>query len=99
VGARVAATLWRSFAEPSYYLPGGEIQAPTLVVWGTGDPILPPSVARATQAAIPGSRLELLDTGHVVFASDPAAFLAVAMPFLDAVTAQQQGKPATWQRG
>jgi pimeloyl-ACP methyl ester carboxylesterase len=39
---------------------------------------------RATAAAIPGSRLEVLPTGHVVFSSDPAGFLAVAEPFLSA---------------
>jgi hypothetical protein len=40
----------------------------------------------ATHDAIPGSRLEVLDTGHVVFSSDPHGFLAVAEPFLESVT-------------
>ena len=39
---------------------------------------------RATAAAIPGSRLESLPTGHVAFSSDPAGFLAIATPFLAA---------------
>jgi hypothetical protein len=35
--------------------------------------------------AIRDSRLEILDTGHVVFSSDPQGFLAVAEPFLQSV--------------
>jgi hypothetical protein len=34
---------------------------------------------------IRGSRLEILDTGHVAFSSDPQGFLAVAEPFLESV--------------
>jgi hypothetical protein len=40
----------------------------------------------ATHDAIAGSRLEVLDTGHVVFSSDPRGFLAVAEPFLESVS-------------
>jgi hypothetical protein len=36
--------------------------------------------------AIGGSRLEILDTGHVVFSSDPDGFLAVVEPFLQLVS-------------
>jgi pimeloyl-ACP methyl ester carboxylesterase len=39
-------------------------------------------LGRSTAAAIPGSRLEVLPTGHVPFSSDPAGFLAIAAPFL-----------------
>jgi pimeloyl-ACP methyl ester carboxylesterase len=54
-------------------------------VWGKKDIVIPVSGGRATHDAIPGSRLEILDTGHVVFSSDPGGFLAVAEPFLRSI--------------
>jgi pimeloyl-ACP methyl ester carboxylesterase len=55
------------------------------MVWGKKDIAIPLAAGRATHDAIPGSRLEILDTGHVVFSSDPQGFLAVAEPFLQTV--------------
>jgi pimeloyl-ACP methyl ester carboxylesterase len=84
-GARTAAGLWRSFASPEYDLRAraSEITAPTLLVWGSRDTVLPMRAGRQTQKAIPGSRLESLPTGHVVFSSDPEGFLALVLPFID----------------
>ncbi|HET7074729.1 MAG TPA: alpha/beta fold hydrolase [Mycobacterium sp.] len=86
-GVRIAAGLWRSFATPGHDLRSraGELRAPTLLVWGKKDIVIPVSGGRATHDAIPGSRLEILDTGHVVFSSDPGGFLAVAEPFLRSI--------------
>jgi pimeloyl-ACP methyl ester carboxylesterase len=88
-GAAVAAALWRSFAAPGYDLraDGPRLRAPVLLVWGTRDVILPQAAARQAHAAIPGSGLRTLDTGHVVFAAEPDEFLAQVTPFLTAVTA------------
>jgi pimeloyl-ACP methyl ester carboxylesterase len=85
-GVVLTAALWRSFATPEYDLRphADRITAPCLVVWGSKDTAAPMLVGRATAAAIPGSRLEVLPTGHVVFSSDPAGFLAIAEPFLAA---------------
>jgi pimeloyl-ACP methyl ester carboxylesterase len=86
-GVAITAALWRSFAAPEYDLRphADRITAPCLVVWGSKDTAAPMRLAaRATAAAIPGSRLEVLPTGHVVFSSDPDGFLAVAAPFLAA---------------
>jgi pimeloyl-ACP methyl ester carboxylesterase len=44
-----------------------------------GDPL---SAGRATHKRLPHSKLEILDTGHVVFSSEPEAFLRVVEPFL-----------------
>jgi pimeloyl-ACP methyl ester carboxylesterase len=76
--------LWRSFLDPEYDLRdrAAQIKAPTLVVWGEQDTILPPRAGRQSSAAIAGARLEMLDTGHVVFASDPGRFLALVEPFI-----------------
>jgi pimeloyl-ACP methyl ester carboxylesterase len=86
-GVAITAALWRSFAAPEYDLRphADRITAPCLVVWGSKDTAAPMRLAaRGTAAAIPGSRLEVLPTGHVVFSSDPDGFLAVAAPFLAA---------------
>ena len=85
-GVALTAALWRSFASPDYDLRPhtDRITAPCLVVWGSKDTAAPMLVGRATAAAIPGSRLEALPTGHVVFSSDPEGFLAIAAPFLAA---------------
>jgi pimeloyl-ACP methyl ester carboxylesterase len=85
-GIRVVAGLWRSFAAPGHDLRdrAAELSAPTLIVWGKKD-IAPLRAGRATHESIRGSRFEVLDTGHVVFSSDPDGFLAVAEPFLESV--------------
>jgi len=90
-GTRTATGLWRSFATPGHDLRSraAELSAPTLIVWGKKDMLTPLSAGRATHDAIRGSRLEILDTGHVVFSSDPEAFLAVAEPFLESVSRRE----------
>jgi pimeloyl-ACP methyl ester carboxylesterase len=90
-GLRTAAGLWRSFATPGHDLRGSaaELSAPTLIVWGKKDIAIPLRAGRATHNNIPGSRLEILDTGHVVFSSDPQGFLAVVEPFLASVGLRQ----------
>jgi pimeloyl-ACP methyl ester carboxylesterase len=87
-GIRTGTALWRSFATPGHDLRGraAELSAPTLIVWGKKDIAIPLRAGRATHDAIRGSRLEVLDTGHVVFSSDPDGFLAVAEPFLQSVS-------------
>jgi pimeloyl-ACP methyl ester carboxylesterase len=86
-GTRTGAALWRSFATPEHDLRSraAGLTAPTLIVWGKKDIAIPLTAGRATHDAIRGSRLEILDTGHVVFSSDPQGFLAVAEPFLESV--------------
>ena len=85
-GARTAAALWGSFTEPGHDLRtrAGAISAPVLITWGTKDVTAPPRWGKAVQAAIPGSRFEALPTGHVVFASEPVAWLEAVLPFVDA---------------
>jgi pimeloyl-ACP methyl ester carboxylesterase len=86
-GARTGAALWRSFASPEHDLrPRADmVTAPTLIVCGKRDIAIPLSAGSATQRAIRESQLEILDTGHVVFSSDPAGFLAIAAPFIESV--------------
>lgn len=62
-------------------------QIPTLIVWGTRDPFIPVRHARAAHAAIPGSRLEILDgVGHYPHCEAPARFLRVLLDFIDSTS-------------
>lgn len=61
----------------------GEIQAPTLVIWGEGDRILPPAYAEAFVAGIPGSRLAMIPrAGHVPMIERPGAVNEAISQFL-----------------
>jgi pimeloyl-ACP methyl ester carboxylesterase len=85
-GAHTAAALWKSFTEPGHDLRmrAAQITAPVLITWGSKDFTAPLRWGKVVQAAIPGSTLEALPTGHVVFSSEPEAWLATVLPFVDA---------------
>jgi pimeloyl-ACP methyl ester carboxylesterase len=90
--ARVAvdAAIWRSFLDPAHDLRelAGQIAAPTLLVWGKHDPVLPARRdGRTARASLPHAEYVELDTGHEPFAEAPAAFLAAVQPFLARVAA------------
>jgi pimeloyl-ACP methyl ester carboxylesterase len=85
-GLRAVAELWRSFASPEHDLRAGaaSISAPTLLIWGRRDPVIPLKIGKQAAAAIPGAELVVLDTGHVPHTSDPEGFAAHLTPFADA---------------
>jgi pimeloyl-ACP methyl ester carboxylesterase len=92
-GARTAAALWKSFTEPGHDLRtrAAQISAPVLITWGAKDLTAPLRWGKAVQAAIPGSRLEALPTGHVVFSSEPKAWLESVLPFVEAAHSVRDG--------
>lgn len=60
------------------------IRAPTLILWGGRDRLIPPSVARVFTESIEGSRLvEFPGLGHVPHEEDPAATVGAVREFLD----------------
>jgi pimeloyl-ACP methyl ester carboxylesterase len=66
----------------------GEITAPTLVVWGDRDAILPRSEQDALAAGIPGARLVVYEGGgHAFYWEDPARVAADLVAFLEALGA------------
>jgi pimeloyl-ACP methyl ester carboxylesterase len=97
-GLRAVSELWASFASPQHDLraEADSIAAPTLVVWGKRDPVIPLKVGRQVAAAIPGAQLEVFDSGHAPQVSDPRGFAAKLMPFADAAFA---GGQATAEAG
>lgn len=63
------------------------IDVPTLVVSGTEDTVTPPAEMRALAEAIPGSRLEVIESGgHVCAYERPAAFNHVVGEYLASLT-------------
>lgn len=95
-GLRAVAELWRSFASPEHDLraEAASISAPTLVIWGKRDPVIPLKVGRRAAATIPGARLEVFDSGHAPQVSDPVGFAAQLVPFADAAFGERRAGTA-----
>jgi pimeloyl-ACP methyl ester carboxylesterase len=93
-GLRAVAELWRSFASPEHDLrdDAASISAPTLVIWGRRDPVIPLRLGKQAAATIPGAQLVVLDTGHVPHTSDPEAFAGHLVPFADAAFSAAPGR-------
>jgi len=77
-GLTAVTEIWRSFRLPEHDLraEAGRIAAPTVVIWGRHDPVLPLRVGETVRDLIPGSRLVLIDSGHLPQTTNPAAVAA-----------------------
>jgi len=72
-GQRVSATDRLSLAA----------ELPTMIVWGERDAMIPVRHAREAHAAIPGSRLEVIDAaGHFPHLDEPERFAEILQDFL-----------------
>lgn len=93
-GLQAVSELWRSFASPEHDLrrEAPSITAPTLLLWGSRDPVIPARIGKRAAAAIPHSRLVVLDTGHLPYTTDPAGVAAELLPFAEGVFAQRRGE-------
>ncbi|KAK9365555.1 Alpha/Beta hydrolase protein [Lipomyces kononenkoae] len=91
-GGWVNASLFQSFLEPEHDLrsQAKQITVPTLLVWGVRDIIVPLDAGQYAHKLIPGSKLELFETGHVVFSSMPAEFLRVFEHFIEATSRKSE---------
>jgi pimeloyl-ACP methyl ester carboxylesterase len=89
----VIAGIWRSFPSPEHNLEqlAPTITAPTLVIWGRHDPVIPPAVGKRAAALIPGAEFTELDAGHLPFVNDPTGFLGKVLPFLRATSTAAPG--------
>jgi pimeloyl-ACP methyl ester carboxylesterase len=88
--------LWRSFASPEHDLrrSARSITAPTLVIWGRRDPVIPLRIGRQIVRLIEGSRLVVLDTGHVPHTSEPGLFAAELTSFAESIRATDRAMRA-----
>ncbi len=91
-GLRAVAELWRSFVSPEHDLraQAASIRAPTLIVWGRKDPVITLKAGRELERLIPGSRLAVLDTGHVPHTSDPEGFARELLGFIACLPAHDR---------
>jgi len=103
-GVTAVAGIWRSFNRPEHDLrsQAGKITACTLLVWGRHDPNLPLRVAETARDLIPGSRLVVIDSGHLPHTTSPAIvasqLIALANTVFDGgsqVSDAQDNLPAT----
>jgi pimeloyl-ACP methyl ester carboxylesterase len=70
---------------------------PTLIVWGTKDPVIPVRHARIAHEAMPGSRLELFEgAGHFPHRDDPVRFAGLLHDFI-AGTSPAKYDVAEWR--
>jgi pimeloyl-ACP methyl ester carboxylesterase len=59
------------------------IQAPTLLLWGKQDRLVPPAYAAEFAARIPGAKVEMIDqAGHLLGAEHPAKVAGIVEAFL-----------------
>jgi pimeloyl-ACP methyl ester carboxylesterase len=71
------------------------IQAPTLVVMGQNDPLVPPTAGQVMRDTIADARLLVLKgAGHVVMFDQPEAFNDALLPFLSGAPAPEADEPA-----
>ena len=77
-GVAAVTEIWRSFNFPEHDLRGqaGDITAPTVLIWGRNDPVLPLRAAETARDLIPGSRLVVIESGHLPHTTNPAAVAA-----------------------
>jgi pimeloyl-ACP methyl ester carboxylesterase len=74
---RVCSSLAENSGDP------GRVRAPTLLVWGDEDRLVPLSQGKRLGRAVAGARLEVIPaSGHMPFIERPQQFLRVVRPFL-----------------
>src|SRR5690606_32937516 len=62
---------------------GSELNAPTLIGWGTAENTVPPEQGVWLEQTIPGAERETLDgAGHLLMHEQPEAFQAALLNFL-----------------
>lgn len=68
-----------------------QIVAPTLLIWGAQDKLVPVTVGEAVQREIIGARLEVIPkAGHVLMWDEPSAFNDLVLDFLLAPAVSKQ---------
>lgn len=94
-GVRVPAHVWRAgLAGLTTAVPpseSGTITAPTLIIWGERDELLPLPDGHLLAEAIPGSRLVVYqDTGHLVLWEQPQRVATDLVDFVDRLSTSAQ---------
>jgi pimeloyl-ACP methyl ester carboxylesterase len=62
----------------------GAVHAPSLVVWGDDDKVVPQSAAKRYVEALPNAKLEIVKAcGHCVDMEQPEALARLVTPFIE----------------
>jgi pimeloyl-ACP methyl ester carboxylesterase len=72
----------------------GAVRAPSLLVWGDRDRLVPTSIAEEWQRALPGSRLVSLACGHVPMWEAPDELAQALLAFLEEEALDEVGDEA-----
>jgi pimeloyl-ACP methyl ester carboxylesterase len=85
--ARFCLRVLRDFEALALDVRPGEISAPTLLLWGEQDPVLPPLMAyRLKSEMIPHADIRIIpQSGHCPFDETPEVFCATLLPWLDSI--------------
>jgi pimeloyl-ACP methyl ester carboxylesterase len=86
-GRAAVTQMWHGFNLPEHDLraQAERITAPTLLVWGRRDPVLRLRVGETARELIAGSRLVVIDSGHLPHTTNPAAVAAELTALADSV--------------
>jgi pimeloyl-ACP methyl ester carboxylesterase len=84
-GLTAVTEIWHSFSFPEHDLraQARRITAPTVLIWGRHDPVLSLRAGETAQELIPGSRLVVIESGHLPHTTNPAAVAAELIPLAD----------------
>jgi pimeloyl-ACP methyl ester carboxylesterase len=86
-GVEAVTEMWHSFKLPGHDLraQAGEITSPTVLIWGRHDPVVPLGVGETARDLIPGSKLVVIESGHLPHTTNPAAVAAELIALADSV--------------
>jgi pimeloyl-ACP methyl ester carboxylesterase len=74
----------------------GDLQLPTLILWGGRDRLIPPAYGERFHRDIPGSRLVVFpELGHVPHEEEPAATAAAVLGFLNDLDTRDEASSPT----
>ncbi|MCG9875289.1 MAG: alpha/beta hydrolase [Leptospiraceae bacterium] len=78
------SSIWKSFLDENYNQRGSvsKIKQPTLIIWGSKDPVIHPRFGIELQDLIKNSELKTMEVGHLPFAENPDEFMNLLTDFL-----------------
>lgn len=85
VARSINKSVWRSFLSPEFSLLASaqKITAPTLLMFGEHDPLVPAKTdGKNAKEVMPHAELLVSDSGHAIFAEAPEYFMSVVLRFL-----------------
>lgn len=94
-GGAAVSGVWGSFPHSDHDLrtSAAQMTAPTLVLWGRKDPVMPLRIGRAAASTITGAELAIVDAGHLPHVTHPEEVAQHLTTFLDRVAPGRGAAP------